>query len=237
VIPLKDTVPRRGFAGVTLALLAANVAVFLHEAALGPWLQEAVWHYGLVPARLVHWTELGGAPLDPARFTPLLTSMFWHGGFLHLAGNMLYLWIFGAAVEDRLGHTRYLLFYLIAGSIAGLAQVALMPDSTLPTVGASGAIAGVLGAYLVSFPRARVVAFVPIFILPWIVEIPAVVYLIFWFALQLLSGLSELHQASAGGGAGVAWWAHAGGFIAGAVLVKLMAPARRVRRLAQPWRA
>ncbi len=231
MIPLRDTVRTRTFPLVTLALVLANVAVFVHEAALGPRLDRAVHLWGLIPARLVYWTELGGAPLDPARFVPLVTSMFWHGGFLHLAGNLLFLWIFGDAVEDRLGHRRYLLFYLVGGAAAGLAQVFLLPESTLPTVGASGAIAAVLGAYLVSFPRARVLAFVPIFILPWIVEIPAVVYLAVWFAMQLLSGLMDT-----GAGGGVAWWAHVGGFLAGIALVKLMEPARP-RRVPQVWRA
>jgi len=231
VLPLRDDVRKRSWPLVTLALIALNVVVYLHEAALGPRLEAAVHIWGLVPARLVYWTELGGAPLDPARFAPLVSSMFWHAGILHLAGNMLYLWIFGASLEDRLGHARFLLFYLGAGMAAGLAQVALLPDATIPTVGASGAIAGVLGAYLVTFPRARVLAFVPIFILPWIVEIPAVVYLVFWFVLQLMSGLAELGLPG-DMGAGVAWWAHAGGFLAGVVLVKLMEPSLSRRRLA-----
>ena len=231
MIPLKDTVATRTFPFVTLGLVALNVAVFVHEASLGWQLDHAVRLWGLVPARLVYWTDLGGAPLDPFRFLPLFTSMFWHGSLLHLAGNLLFLWIFGDAVEDRLGHSRYLLFYLLGGAAAGLTQVALMPESTLPTVGASGAIAAVLGAYLISFPRARVVAFVPIFILPWIVEIPAVIYLVFWFLMQIVSGLSD----TAGTG-GVAWWAHVGGFLAGIVLVKLMAPVpQRRRRLVEDW--
>jgi membrane associated rhomboid family serine protease len=229
VIPLRDTVPTRSFPLVTLGIVALNVIVFLHEAALGPrGLTHAVNVWGLVPARLVYWEDLGGAPLDPLRFVPLLTSMFWHGGLLHLAGNMLYLWIFADAVEDRLGHFRFLAFYLLAGAVAGLAQVALSPEATAPTVGASGAIAGVLGAYLVSFPRARVVAFVPIFILPWIVEIPAVVYLVLWFLMQVLSAFAD-H----GGAAGVAWWAHVGGFLAGIALVKLLAPPAPRRRSVQ----
>jgi membrane associated rhomboid family serine protease len=222
MIPLRDTIPSRTAPVVTVALIAVNVLVFLHEQALGPYLERFVFAYGLVPRRFVYWP---GDPLDPARFLPLITSMFWHGGWLHLLGNMLYLWIFGDNVEDKLGHFRYLLFYLAAGVAAALAQVALNPASPLPTVGASGAIAGVLGAYLVSFPRARVVTFIPIFIFPWIVQIPAVFYLAFWFLMQVASGLAELGTRSAGGG--VAWWAHIGGFLAGIVLVKLMEPARR----------
>jgi membrane associated rhomboid family serine protease len=221
LIPLRDTIPSRTAPVVTVALIAVNVIVFLHEAALGPYLERFVFAYGLVPRRLVFWP---GAPLDPARFLPLVTSMFWHGGWLHLLGNMLYLWIFGDNVEDKLGHLRYLIFYLAAGVAAALTQVALDPTSVLPTVGASGAIAGVLGAYLISYPRARVLTLVPIFIFPWFVEIPAFAYLIFWFLLQLLQGVGQLGMPQTGG---VAVWAHVGGFIAGVALVKLMEPSRR----------
>ena len=228
MIPIRDTVRSRTAPVVTVALIAVNCMVFLHEVALGPYLERFVYAYGLIPRRLVHWPY---GPLDPARFLPLLTSMFWHGGWLHLLGNMLYLWIFGDNVEDRLGHLRYLVFYLLAGAAAGLTQVALNPTSTLPTVGASGAIAGVLGAYLVSYPRARVLTFVPLFFLPWFVEVPAFAYLALWFALQLLAGLGSLGAPADVGG--VAVWAHVGGFVAGVVLIKLMAPVpRRPRTLA-----
>jgi membrane associated rhomboid family serine protease len=224
VIPLRDTIPSRSAPIVTVALIGVNVLVFLHEAALGPYLPRFVYAYGLVPARFVDWP---GNPLDPARFVPLFTSMFWHGGWLHLFGNMLYLWIFGDNVEDRLGHARYLVFYVGCGLGAALTQVALSPASTVPTVGASGAIAGVLGAYLISFPRSRVLTLVPIFIFPWFVEIPAVAYLVLWFAMQLLSGVASLHMPVGAGG--VAWWAHIGGFVAGIVGVVFFAPAARRR--------
>ena len=151
--------------------------------------------------------------------------MFWHGGWLHLISNMLYLWIFGDNVEDRLGHLRFLLFYVAAGAAAGLTHVALSPASALPTVGASGAIAGVLGAYLVTFPRARVLTLIPIVIIPWFVEIPAFVYLVLWFVMQLLEGVGSLGAPVETGG--VAVWAHIGGFVAGVVLMKLMQPPRR----------
>jgi membrane associated rhomboid family serine protease len=222
VIPIRDTIPSRTAPVVTVALIAVNVIVFLHEAALGPYLERFVFAYGLVPRRLVDWP---GAPLDPARFLPLVTSMFWHGGWLHLIGNMLYLWIFGDNVEDKLGHFRYLIFYLLAGIAAALTQVALDPASTVPTIGASGAIAGVLGAYLISFPRSRVLTLIPIIIYPWFVEIPAVLYLVFWFLLQLMEGVGQLGLPAQAGG--VAVWAHVGGFISGVILVKLMEPARR----------
>ena len=224
MIPLRDTIPSRTAPVVTVALIAVNTLVFLHETALGPYLPQFIQHYGLVPYVFVHWGEQFGNPLDPARFLPLFTSMFWHGGWGHLLGNMLYLWIFGDNVEDRLGHLRFLLFYVGCGLIAVLTQVALSPESTLPTVGASGAIAGVLGAYLISFPRSRVLT---LFII-WLVEIPAVAYLAIWFVMQLLSGVASLGQADAMGG--VAWWAHIGGFVAGIVgVVVFSPPARRPR--------
>jgi membrane associated rhomboid family serine protease len=222
VIPLRDTIRSRSAPLVTVGLIVLNVLIYLHEVALGPLLPRFVHAYGLVPSRFVYWTELGGDPLDPARFLPLLTSMFWHGGFLHLAGNMLYLWIFGDNIEDRLGHFRFLVFYLLAGVCAALVQVFFDPHATVPTVGASGAIAGVLGAYLVTFPRARVLALVPIFFLPWLVEIPAVVYLALWFLVQLGSALLSSASPSHASTGGIAFWAHAGGFVAGIVLVKLM---------------
>jgi membrane associated rhomboid family serine protease len=232
VIPLRDTIRSQSAPLVTVGLIVLNVLIFLHEVALGPLLPRFVHAYGLVPSRFVYWTELGGDPLDPARFLPLLTSMFWHGGFLHLAGNMLYLWIFGDNIEDRLGHVRFLFFYLLSGVCAALVQVFFDPRSTLPTVGASGAIAGVLGAYLVTFPRSRVLAFVPIFFLPWLVEVPAVVYLALWFLLQLGSAVLSTASPSHANTGGIAFWAHAGGFVAGIVLVKLMQPraAPRVQR-------
>ena len=206
---------------VTVGLIAINLLVFLHERALGPHLDLFVQAYGLVPARFVEWD---GDPLAPARFLPLFTSMFWHGGWLHLLGNMLYLWIFGDNVEDKLGHARYLLFYLLGGLCAALLEIAVAPESLLPTIGASGAIAAVLGAYLISFPRSRVLTFIPIFFIPWFVEIPAVLYLAVWFALQLLSGVVSLGAPQA---PGTAFWAHVGGFAAGLLLVKLLAPPRR----------
>ena len=220
LIPLRDTARSSTAPVVTVALIAINVLVFLHETALGPHLERFVFAYGLVPARFVHWP---GDPLDPARFLPLFTSMFWHGGWLHLLGNMLYLWIFGDNVEDKLGHGRFLIFYLLGGLGAALVETAFAPESRLPTIGASGAIAAVLGAYLVSFPRSRVLTFIPIFFLPWFVEIPAVVYLAGWFAVQIASGFVSLNSPESGG---TAWWAHVGGFVAGIVLVKLLARAR-----------
>jgi membrane associated rhomboid family serine protease len=167
--------------------------------------------YGLIPARL--------ALADPAGWLTLLTSIFLHGSWLHLVSNLWTLFIFGDNVEDRLGHGRFLGFYLLSGVVAGLAHSLLASGSTLPTIGASGAIAGVLGAYFVLFPSARVLTFVPLLILPWLVEIPAFVYLGIWFLSQISSGLLDL--GAAGAFAGIAWWAHIGGFVFGALTALL----------------
>jgi membrane associated rhomboid family serine protease len=224
VIPLRDTQRSRTLPLVTVGLIALNLLVFFEQLRAGPLAERLILSYGLVPARLVHWSELGGPP-GALRFLPLLTSQFLHGGWLHLLGNLLYLWIFGDNVEDRLGHARFLVFYLVCGVAAGLAQVWADPSSPVPTVGASGAIAGVLGAYLVSYPKARVLTFVPIFFLPWLVEVPAVVFLALWFLTQVAMAVTGLGRELTGG---VAWWAHIGGFVAGALLVNLgRAPRRR----------
>jgi len=217
MIPIRDTIRHRTTPVVTVLLIAANVIVFLQEARLGPELDQLIENLGFIPARFVHWTELGYSPLDPWRFIPLFTSMFLHGGWAHIGGNMLYLWIFGDNVEDSFGHFRFLLFYLFSGVAAALTMVLFTPDSTLPTVGASGAIAGVLGAYFVLYPKSRVLTLIPIIFIPWFVEIPAVVYLLIWFLMQLLSGTMEL-STHAGRAGGVAWWAHAGGFVVGVIL-------------------
>ncbi len=222
MIPLRDTQRSLTAPVVTVAVIVVNALVFMHEIALGPYLERFVFAYGLIPRRFVYWP---GDALDPLRFLPLFTSMFWHGGWLHLLGNMLYLWIFGDNVEDRLGHVRYLVFYLLSGMAAGLTQVILNPTSNLPTIGASGAIAGVLGAYLVTFPRSRVLTFFPPI---WFFQLPAFAYLVFWFLMQLLEGVGSLGAPADTGG--VAVWAHVGGFVAGVVLIKLMAPPRRPPR-------
>ncbi len=216
MFPLADTVRARTFPFVNWLIIVANVVVFvvfeLGRSQLG--LERFITTYGLVPARLTT-----GQPLA---FLTIFTSMFLHGGWLHLISNMWALYIFGDNVEDRLGSGRYLVFYLICGLIAGLTQAFVNAGSRLPLVGASGAIAGVLAAYLLLYPRARVLTLIPIFILPWLVEIPAVVYLIVWFILQFFNGVTALAVSTANAG-GVAYWAHIGGFVAGLLLVGLFA--------------
>ncbi len=223
MIPLRDSNPSRGMPLVTILLILANTVMFIYELTLGPaQLNQFVFTFGVVPARL---TGAAG-PAMPAGggIETFLTSMFLHGGWLHLIGNMWFLWIFGDNVEDYLGHLRFLLFYLFCGLAAGLIHVAFNLSSTLPTVGASGAIAGVLGAYLLLFPRARILTLVPVFFV-FLLEIPAYVILIYWFVLQFLSGTASIVGGAAAQG-GVAWWAHVGGFVVGLALVKILARAR-----------
>ena len=219
MIPLRDTISARRFPIVNTALIVLNVLVFLFESILTPdQLNQVIWAWGLTPAHFWQGSLWG-------RWLPMFTSMFLHGGWWHLISNMLALYIFGDNVEDRLGHWRYSLFYILGGLVAGGAQLLAYRSSPIPTVGASGAIAAVLGAYLVLYPRARVVTLVPIFYFIRIIEIPALIYLGFWFISQLFNGLFALAAATdvmqAGG---VAWWAHIGGFAFGMAIIRLIAP-------------
>lgn len=214
MLPLKDSPVTRRFPFINIALIIANVLVFFQQLAMTEYqLQATVLAYGLIPVRLFESMALG----DLATATvPLVSYQFLHGGWLHIGSNMLYLWVFGDNIEDRLGHLRYLIFYLLTGALAGLVQSFTGAASTVPVIGASGAVAGVLGAYLVSCPRARVLALVPVFFFLTLAEIPAVIFLGFWFILQLFSGV-----ASIGMDFPVAWWAHIGGFVAGLLLVNV----------------
>jgi membrane associated rhomboid family serine protease len=181
--------------------------------------------YGAIPLRFI----LAGQPEGVStveRFRPLFTSMFLHGGWLHLGGNMLYLWVFGDNIEDRLGHVLFLFFYLACGLGAALAQIYINPTSKIPMVGASGAVAGVLGAYLILFPHARVLALIPILFFFQIIELPALLFLLFWFLMQFLSGAIAITAAPYEAG-GVAWWAHIGGFVSGVVLAFLLPKRKR----------
>jgi membrane associated rhomboid family serine protease len=222
VFPLRDINPSRRVPAVTLILVAVNVAVFLLEISLPPErLTVAMNTYGIVPARYFgEGPAAGPSLLLPL---PLLTSMFLHAGWIHLLSNLWILWIFGDNVEDRLGHFRFLVFYLGSGVAAGLVHLFTNTGSSLPTIGASGAIAGVMGAYFLLFPRARVLAVIPIFFWPFFLEVPAVVFMAVWFLGQFLSGLLSLGET----GGGIAWWAHVGGFIAGVVLCPVFVKRRR----------
>src|SRR5690242_14322190 len=215
MLPLSDHNPRRLTPVVNYLLVAANVWAFFWELSLGPSIQRDLTILAFVPARF--WA----APLYPPNIARIFISMFLHGGWLHIGGNMLYLWIFGDNIEDRLGHIKYAIFYLLCGVIATMTHAVMLPDSTLPSIGASGAIAGVLGAYIVLFPRARVTTLIPIFIFITIREIPAILVLGFWFVLQLFVGVASI-GASGDVTGGVAVFAHIGGFIAGMILIVLM---------------
>ncbi len=222
MIPLRDTIPSRRFPVVNTTFIALNVLVFLFEflveIAMGPEaLESLIMTWGLVPARLL---QVGGL----INWLSIFTSVFMHGGWWHLISNMLALYIFGDNIEDRLGPVRYVFFYLLSGLVASAAHVIAHTSSTLPTVGASGAIAGVLGAYLVLYPQARVVTLLPVFYFVRIVELPAMIYLGFWFVSQLFNGLFALTDASALQSGGVAWWAHIGGFVFGLAIIKLISP-------------
>ena len=200
MIPLRDVIPSRSTPVVTMALLAVNVVVFLYQWSLGERAGTAfVFEWGVIPADFTVLT--------------MFTSMFLHGGFLHAGGNMLYLWIFGDNVEDRLGKGRFLFFYLLCGAAAAIGQILINPDSRIPMVGASGAVAGVMGAYFVMYPQSRIVTLVPFFLFQ-IIEVPAVFFLGIWFLMQFLSGVGSIAQVEAGTG-GVAFWAHGAGFVAG----------------------
>ncbi len=218
MIPLRDTIPARRFPIVNTAIIGLNVLVFLFESALpSAQLNRLILAWGLVPAQFWH----GG----PLRWLPMFTSMFLHGGWWHLISNMLALYIFGDNVEDRLGHFRYLAFYIVGGLLAGATHLVAYHASAVPTVGASGAIAAVLGAYMVLYPHSRVLTLVPIFYFIRIVEIPALLYLGFWFVSQLFNGLFALAAtADMMATGGVAWWAHIGGFAFGMAAAKLIAP-------------
>ena len=215
MFPLKDTQPSYSRPVVTITLIAINVMVFLFEASLEPYSRNAlIEYYGLVP--------------DQVRLSSILTSMFLHGGWLHVLGNMWFLWIFGDNIEDLLGHAKFLVFYLLCGIVAALGQVIANPNSTVPMVGASGAIAGVMGAYLIKFPRARILTLV-FFLFITIIEIPAPLMLAYWFVIQLFSGFGSIARTHLSEG-GTAFFAHIAGFVAGILLVKVLGASGQYNR-------
>jgi membrane associated rhomboid family serine protease len=222
MIPLRVDIVRTRIAIFNILLILLNVLAFFYELSLSPRAgQSLVYTFGLVPshARLLfakHGINLGQAIL------PLLTSMFLHAGWMHLLGNMLFLWVFGGSVEEAVGHFQYLIFYFMGGLGAAIVHTIFNWGSSIPTVGASGAISGVMGAFIVLFPRARVTTLIPALFFFFTIRIPAVLMLGYWFLIQFFSGVASLGVANQGG---IAWWAHIGGFLLGALLV-----ARRGRR-------
>jgi membrane associated rhomboid family serine protease len=216
MFPLKDTQPSYSRPVVTIALIVVNLLVFLFEYSLGPrTLNAFIEYYGLVP--------------DHFQVSRIFTSMFLHGGWMHVLGNMWFLWIFGDNIEDLLGHAKFLVFYLLCGIVAALGQVIAGPYSTVPMVGASGAIAGVMGAYLVKFPRARVLTLVFVLFFITTIEIPAPLMLAYWFVIQLFSGFGSIAQTHLSQG-GTAFFAHIAGFVAGMALVKVMGSSGQYNR-------
>jgi membrane associated rhomboid family serine protease len=215
MIPIRDTIQSKNYPVVNNALIIINVLIYLLELSRGSGLNQFIFTYGLVPARY-SMPEVGAYFTIQQQAIALLAFMFLHGGFLHLLGNMWSLYIFGDNVEDRLGHVRYLVFYILCGLISGLFHLAVNWTSQVPTIGASGAIAGVMGAYIILYPQSKILTLIPIIIIPYFIEIPAFVFLGIWFVLQFLAAAGSSAQAG-----GIAWWAHVAGFVAGMLMLKL----------------
>jgi len=231
MIPIRDDRPSFTTPFINYVLIALNTLVFLYEVLLGPHTREVfVYQFGVEPLRVLAALGLANMHVPDPSALPLLTSMFLHASWLHLIGNMWVLWIFGDNIEDYLGHFGYLIFYLVSGLSASVLHIALNPSSTIPSVGASGAIAGVMGAYFLLFPSARVLTLVPLIIFFTFIWLPAWIVLGYWFVLQFLSGAatSIAYSTRTGGGGGIAFWAHVGGFVAGIIMIKLLP--QRLRR-------
>lgn len=212
LIPLHDDNPTERLPWVTISLIALNVVVFAYELTLGPRLDHFIQEWALTPYSII---KFGPGP----EYLTFLTSIFLHGGFVHIIGNMLYLWIFGNNIEDTLGHGKFIFFYLLCAVGASLAHIFTNPTSQIPALGASGAIAGILGAYLILFPRASIVTAIPIIYIIRIVRLPALIVIGFWFILQILSGWTSITAAPTELSTSIAWFAHIGGFITGAILI------------------
>jgi membrane associated rhomboid family serine protease len=239
MFPLKDNIQAKTFPIINIGLIVINIAFFMYQISSGPEVDQLILALGFIPARFFAqqaegWYSLSG-------YLPVFSSMFLHANLIHLISNMWMLWIFGDNVEDCMGHGRYLLFFLLCGVASVAAQSIANPQSVIPMIGASGAISGVLGAYFLTYPHARILTLLPIFILIYLVELPAYFFLGFWFIMQFVQGsLYSLNSEQVGGG-GVAWWAHVGGFAAGVVLLQVfrckdwqrpvIQSAKKIRRL------
>lgn len=229
MIPLRHTHPLARTPVVNRGLVAVNVMAFLAQLFLGPLTEKIIQTFGFMPARLLHPSAFGYEPWEVG-FT-LVSSLFLHGGFVHLLGNLIYLWVFGGAIEDEMGRVRFFFFYLACGAAGSLTHMVLFPGSTVPSIGASGSIAGLLGAFLILRPNARIVTLFPLVVYWAMAEIPALLFLPVWLGMQFFSGFLSL-QAARGTQevAGVAWWAHVGGFVFGMVVATILRAARRARR-------
>lgn len=216
MIPLKDENPTQTFPFVTIAIIIINALVFIYELSLGSQLQDKITLFAATPYNITHLD-------NPSALVTLITSLFLHAGFAHIIGNMLYLWVFGNNIEDRLGHARFILFYLLCGIVATFGHIVIAPDSKVPLIGASGAVSGVLGAYLLLYPRAKVLVLIPLFFIWRIVRLQALWFLVFWIILQFLYGASSFALANAADRGGqVAWFAHIFGFFAGMLFLGIL---------------
>ncbi len=229
MFPLRDENPAETFPFMTVGLIIINIAVFIYQLSLGTEysLRQFIYTYSLIPYEITHGVSLFPG-IQKIPYLTILTSMFLHGGFIHIIGNMWYLWIFGNNVEDTLGHFKFTLFYLLCGLGGTFGHILSGPNSQIPSLGASGAIAGVLGAYLILFPTARILTLVPLFYFIQIVRLPALLLIGFWFILQLFSGVAAITSPQQGGG--IAWFAHIGGFLTGFLLILILPKRPRRRR-------
>lgn len=225
MIPLRDTLKSRTFPIVNLTIIIINVLIFIGQTTLNELaLTELYYRFGLVPSWFLQNIQMGNFS---TALPPLFTSIFLHGGWVHIISNMLFLWVFGDNIEDRMGHLRYLGFYLIVGAMGNIAQIMASSQSTIPIIGASGAVAGILGAYYVSFPRAKVLAIIPLIFFFTFLEVRATFFIIGWFFLQVFNGIFSLAST----GNSVAWWAHIGGFLGGLILIPFLKKTRKLIHL------
>jgi len=233
-IPINDHIRRRIFWAATLSLIVANILVFAFELSQGQQLDRLIFLLAVIPSRYIgpHGITVTG---PGGLFVPIFASMFLHAGWLHLLGNMLFLFVFGRSIEDRYGHGQFLLIYFASGLVAAFTHILFNAGSRVPTIGASGAIAGVLGAYFVCFPGARISTLIPIFFFFWRVEIPAVFVLGYWFLIQFVAASYQQLDIQSATRGGTAWWAHVGGFVAGAALALLLPPRRPRVEMIPPY--
>ena len=219
MFPLKDNIQARNFPIVNIGLIIINIVFFIYQVSYGHMVDQLIYAFGFIPSRF--FSQQAEGWLNPSGFLPVFSSMFLHANLIHLISNMWMLWIFGDNVEDCMGHGRYLLFFLLCGVASVAAQAIANPQSSIPMIGASGALSGVLGAYFLTYPHARILTLLPIFILIYLIELPAYFFLGFWFLMQFVQGSLYSMNADKMMGGGVAWWAHVGGFVAGVVLLQV----------------
>lgn len=226
MIPLRQTVPHATTPVTNRGLVIANVLIFIAQLFMGPMTERIIQTFGYIPARLLHPAAFHYQPWEVA--ITLVTSLFLHGGFVHLFGNMIYLWVFGGGIEDEMGRVKFFFFYIACGAAGSITHTVLFPQSAIPSIGASGSIAGLLGAFLVLRPHARIVTLFPLVVYWAMAEVPAIVFLPVWFAMQFFNGFLSLEAARrAQEVAGIAWWAHVGGFVFGMVVAALYRVSRK----------